>query len=225
MKQASPIVRAADLGSEAESEPTVATPLLQSHTSGHNNKHASRGEPGTIPQIHHHHKNHPQFARVLLIVTASLFFVSISDYMQRAPWMRVVEDNVCRNYYKMTLPTEFDNPYEPIPEERCKVPDVQAKLAMLRGWDQMFGNIPSIITAVPYGIMADKYGRKPVIVLCLTGLLMGLAWIELVGYYSNFFAIEWYWFQNAFMFIGGGSPVARSMYFTILADVASEERR
>ena len=54
---------------------------------------------------------------------------------------------------------------------------------------------------------------------------MAVAWAELVGYFSNYIAIEWFWAGNAFLLIGGGSSVARSMYFAILADVASEERR
>lgn len=95
--------------------------------------------------------------------------------------MRVQEDIVCRHYYKRTFPNDFNDPFEPIPEDRCKVPDVQAKLAMLRGWDQTLSCIPSIIMAVPYGVVADKYGRRPVLLLSLSGVVMALAWSEFVG--------------------------------------------
>ena len=225
MKQYSPIVLASDLGSEAESEPSAATPLLSDRPTAHDHRPHSRDHSSTVPEIHHHHKTHPKFFFVVVIIIASLFFISIGDYMNRAPWTRILEDIVCRQYYHRTVPNEFENPFDPIPEDRCKVPDVQARVAMLRGWDQTFSCIPSILTAVPYGIIADKYGRKIVLVMCLFGITLAVAWTELVGYFSHFFAIEWLWAGNVFLFIGGGSSVARSMYFTILADVASEDKR
>ena len=70
--------------------------------------------------------------------------------MNRAPSMRIQEDIMCRHYYQRTAPNDFDDdPFQPIPEDRCKMPDVQAKLAMLRAWDQTLSNVPGLITAVP----------------------------------------------------------------------------
>lgn len=220
MKQSSPTTQASDRELEADSEPSDTTPLLQGHTTTH-----GHGPPPDTPTIRHHHKTHPKFFIVLLIVISSIFFVSIGDNMNQAPWMRIQEDIVCRAYYRSTFPNELKYSLDPIPEGWCKVPDVQAKLAMLRGWGHTFSCIPSIFTAVPYGVIADKYGRKIVMFLCLMGICLIVAWAEFVGYFSNFFAIEWFWAGNVFLFIGGGSQVARSTFFTILADVASEDRR
>jgi MFS family permease len=221
-----------DAGSDVNSEPSATTPLLHSgngntNTTAHDHEHEHHHHdrrPDT-PTIHHHHKRHPKFLKVVFIVLASLFFISIGDYMNRAPWMRIQEDIVCRAYYRHTFPHEFEGPFDPIPEDRCKVPDVQSKLAMLRGWDQTLSCIPSIFTAVPYGVIADKYGRKLVLVLSLVGIILSVSWAEAVGYFSHYIAIEWFWAGNAFLLIGGGSVVARATFFTILADVASEEVR
>jgi MFS family permease len=162
---------------------------------------------------------------VLLILFVGLFVVAFGDFMLRAPWMRIQEDIVCRDYYWKTFPNEFKNPYDPIPEDRCKVPDVQGRLAKLRGWDQTMSCIPGILTAVPYGVIADKYGRKIVLFLSLFGVILGAVWIEFTSYFSRYIAIEWFWAGNVFLFIGGGSTVLKSTVFTILADVASEELR
>lgn len=225
MVHSSSVRAASDAGSEADSEPSASTPLLQSNGNTTTTEHDHGQRDPNTPTIHHHHKRHPKFLKVVFIILASLCLVSVSDYMNRAPWMRIQEDIVCRQYYQHTFPNEFEDPFDPIPEDRCKVPDVQSKLAMLRGWDQTLSCIPSVFTAVPYGVVADKYGRKPVLILCLFGLLLSIAWAELVGYFSHYIALEWYWAGNAFLFIGGGSAVARATYFTILADVASEEIR
>jgi MFS family permease len=210
----------------AGTEPSVATPLLPGHTTAHDH----HDHDPQAPTIHHDKKKHPQFLTIVAIILTSLFLIAVGDFMIRAPWMRIQEDVVCRSYYTRTFPSLIPNPggpLEPIPEDRCKVPDVQSKLAMLRGWHQTISCVPSILTAVPYGVAADKYGRKVVLILCLTGIVLSLLWAEAVGWFSGkgYLAIEWLWAGNMFLFIGGGPPVSRSMFFTILADIASEEVR
>lgn len=90
--------------------------------------------------------------------------------------------------------------------------------------------------------MADKCGRKLVLMLGLGGLLLTLVWTMLVcGLYpdlertpltliridslSDVFNIRWVWFGNAFMVIGGGTSMIKAMYFAILADVVPEKNR
>ena len=217
--------RSSDAGSSADFESSATTPLLQGHnnTTAHDHHHHDHAD--AEPTIHHHHKTHPKFFAVVLIILSLLLVVSFGDFMNKAPFLRIQEDIVCRAYYRNTFPNEFENPYEPIPEDRCKAPDIQGRLANLRGWDQTLSCIPSVLTAVPYGVVADKYGRKIVMILSLLGLFLSLAWAEAVAYFSHYIAIEWYWAGNAFLFIGGGSAVLKSTLFTILADVASEDIR
>lgn len=37
-----------------------------------------------------------------------------------------------------------------------------------------------ILTAIPYGFMADKYGRKPVFLLSIFGVLLNVAGYEAI---------------------------------------------
>lgn len=85
----------------------------------------------------------------------------------------------------------------------------------------MFSCLPSI----PYGFMADRYGRKIVLLMALSGIFLGLCWNSTVGYFHDTFNIRWIWAGNAFLLLGGGSTVARSMFFTIVADVTPEDKR
>jgi hypothetical protein len=186
MGYSSAIRAASDAGSEADIEPSATTPLLlHGHTDttahdhhNHSHHHHDQDQSPATPKIHHHHNHHPKYFVVLLILFVGLFVVAFGDFMLRAPWMRIQEDIVCRDYYWKTFPNEFKNPYDPIPEDRCKVPDVQGRLAKLRGWDQTMSCIPGILTAVPYGVIADKYGRKIVLFLSLFGVILGAVWIE-----------------------------------------------
>lgn len=100
--------------------------------------------------------------------------------MQKAPLTRVLEDILCRQHYESTQPLGTHLTL-PIPEQRCKIPAVQGQLAMLRGWDATFSCIPTLLLALPYGYVADRYGRKIVLVLGLLGLTLSFAWTLLVG--------------------------------------------
>lgn len=123
---------------------------------------------------------HPKFFVVATICIASVFFIEIGDFMLKAPIMRTLESIICNSYYKSTLPVGMVLP-DPIPEDHCKIPIVQSQLAMLKGWDLTFSCIPGIIAAVPYGVMADKYGRKLVLMLALLGVLLSLFWVMVIG--------------------------------------------
>jgi MFS family permease len=134
-------------------------------------------EPRDLPeggQTHSSH-HHPQFFRVASIIITAVFLIEMSDYMIKAPLMRLLEDVICRSYYESAEPPSIDLSI-PIPEENCKLPGVQSQLAMLKGWDTVISCIPGLLLSVPYGVLADKHGRKLVLVLALGGIMLSLLW-------------------------------------------------
>jgi MFS family permease len=52
---------------------------------------------------------------------------------------------------------------------------------MLKGWDLSFSCIPAIFLAVPYGALADRVGRKTVLLVSLLGIVLGNWWTIAVG--------------------------------------------
>jgi hypothetical protein len=123
---------------------------------------------------------HPHFLRVAIICIMCIFLVEVGDFMQRAPLMRIMEDIICRRYYESALNAGIDLSL-PIPEKDCKGPVVQSELAMVRGWDATFSCIPGLLLAVPYGVIADKFGRKLVLTLGLLGAVLSVVWGITVG--------------------------------------------
>ncbi|KAF5871299.1 putative alternative oxidase protein [Botrytis fragariae] len=164
--------------------------------------------------------------RVSVICILSVLVVEIGNYMLQAPLARTLEDILCRDYYSSApLSGYSEAPRLSIPESHCKNDVIQGKLAMLRGWDGTLACIPGLIMSVPFGVLADKIGRKAVLFMSLIGIGLGLVWVQVICYFDTFFDIRWIWSANLFTLIGGGSAVARTMYYTIIADVVAEEQR
>lgn len=70
---------------------------------------------------------------VLVVITFMLFAMVLSAVVLIIPLARLIEDDLCRRYY---------NTHEPIEEERCKVDEIQARLAWLGG---AYGFVHAII--------------------------------------------------------------------------------
>ena len=87
------------------------------------------------------------------------------------------------------------------------------------------GYRPGILLAIYYGSVAGKYGRKRVLLLFSTGMLLSLAWVVLVCSFDGRIPIRLIWLSSLFIFIGGGSRVAKAMLFTIVSDAVDPGHR
>lgn len=170
--------RPADDDDETANE---SSPLLAAGTS------SSRDRPSSIaPSVA---PNHPKFLRVVIMCVLLAFLLDFGDSLQRAPMMRIFEDAICRKYYEAlgsTIKPRIDLSL-PIPEDDCKIPPVQGELAMLKALDMTFASLPSLVVAVPYGYVADTYGRKLVLILVVSGLTLGFGWSLVVGEFFRVF--------------------------------------
>jgi MFS family permease len=78
---------------------------------------------------------------------------------------------------------------------------------------------------VPYGILADIYGRKLISSLGLIGLVLGDLWTVTVLILYRVFPFRAALASTAFQLIGGGNAVMISVMLAIIADVATSENR
>lgn len=76
---------------------------------------------------------------------------------------QILESILCRQYYDTSDPTL---------DPRCKDETVQGELSMLLSMRATFELLPTVIFSIPYGIAADIYGRKPVIILATIGCVL-----------------------------------------------------
>jgi MFS family permease len=114
------------------------------------------GDRGTVLRI---------FAVFLPLVMAS--------YISFAAETAILQQIVCDNYYgKPSLDTNA--------QDRCKVRQVQAEVATINGWRSVFEILPPMVVIVPYGMLADRIGRKPVFLLAICGCFLSDLWVRTI---------------------------------------------
>lgn len=109
----------------------------------------------------------PPLRRLAIALPYLLVFLAfeIAVSLVAIPMSPIQEVIICRKHYADVVGAD----------PRCKNEVVQSELSMLKGWEVTFALIPGMVTAVPYGMAADKYGRRLVLGLSLLGLTLSQA--------------------------------------------------
>jgi hypothetical protein len=120
---------------------------------------------------------------MVVLAFALVAIIDMGAFLAEAPRTRVYESNICLGYYRETDPSVIGKDGL-IAEKLCKVDAVQQKMAMIFGWQEMFDAIPSIFMAIPFGVLADKVGRKWIFTASLMGLQLNSAWVLVICKHS-----------------------------------------
>lgn len=119
------------------------------------------------------------WTRVIAICAAIVISANIADYLSKAPKIRLFESIICSKHWLQLDPSVVRGDGS-VPEALCKVDVVQDQLASILGWQLFFDAIPAILLPIPYGWLADRYGRKWILVAGLLGITASFAWILVV---------------------------------------------
>ncbi|ODA83166.1 hypothetical protein RJ55_01677 [Drechmeria coniospora] len=147
---------------------------------------------------------------VIAMCVLFLFIVETSGVIIEPPKLQLMEDIICRDQYPDHLMGVDDG--------RCKDAEVQKTLAMVRSWSLSSEMFVPLLVQIPYGIIADKYGRRIVLFLALFGCCLQLAWVMVTLSFPDVFSIWAMLYGSITYFIGGGGQMAVAMLWTILAD-------
>lgn len=107
--------------------------------------------------------------RILVIGSLIILLADFGGYLSAPAQIKIFEDILCRQYYSSS-----DD------ESACKAAPIQSELAFINGWNDTFIALPSIFVAVPFGLLADRIGRKPCVLLGFLGVVLGDIWTRLV---------------------------------------------
>ncbi|OTA26414.1 hypothetical protein BTJ68_10583 [Hortaea werneckii EXF-2000] len=119
--------------------------------------------------------------RPVLLINMLFVLNGLGYFISVAPQTQLFENLVCDAYYQSSAPQTAPKQQKPS-QDPCKVPAVQETLAMIFGFQTFFDGIPGLLLAMPYGVAADKVGRKPVLLLSMAGQVFAAAWVLFVAW-------------------------------------------
>ncbi|KAJ5751037.1 hypothetical protein N7533_008065 [Penicillium manginii] len=162
--------------------------------------------------------------RLKLTLFLMILAVDIGFAFLEGPMVRILESIACRQYFAVVDPSKIGaNGY--IPEDQCKLPEVQSELAAVKGYHMFFDGLLSAAMAFPYGLLADRRGRKSTLALGLPGFAINSIITVAVMWFSDIFPLRAIWLSSLAWLIGGGPVVAFAIIWTMMADVTTESER
>ncbi|KAI1763481.1 MFS general substrate transporter [Hypoxylon sp. FL1150] len=154
---------------------------------------------------------------VLGVFYVIVFLASGAGAFLTIPMTRIYEDILCHEHFGIP-------PSQPIDEETCKVDVVQSRLAYLFAVLESLNAGLSCLVALLWGIVADRIGRKPVLVISSFGYVVYVLLIMTVGWFSAALPTRLVWIASAAHLFGGQPAMLAAMY-SILSDVVPESNR
>ncbi|PYI21871.1 MFS general substrate transporter [Aspergillus violaceofuscus CBS 115571] len=189
---------------------------------------------------HHHHHHHHQDEeedeedvkllnkkirfRLMVTLFAMILAVEVGICMSNGPVTRIFESIACREYYAQYDPTQIGANGQ-VDEDLCKIKEVQQDLAAVKGYMEFFDGTLSAILAIPYGLMADRFGRKSTICLSIPGFVLNCLMQLAVMWFPDTFPLRTVWASSLAWLLGGGPVVAFAIIWTMMSDVSTEEER
>ncbi|PYI07673.1 MFS transporter [Aspergillus sclerotiicarbonarius CBS 121057] len=162
--------------------------------------------------------------RLMVTLFAMILAVEVGICMSNGPVTRIYESIACREYYAQYDPTQIGVDGE-VKEELCKVKAVQQDLAAVKGYMEFFDGILSAFLAIPYGLLADRRGRKSTICLSIPGFALNCIMQLTVMWFPDVFPLRTVWASSLAWLFGGGPVVAFAIIWTMMSDVSTEEER
>ena len=141
--------------------------------------------------------------KIVTCVLCLQFLISFAKHIIEVPSIRLFEIAICTRYYynqqKLSNPVAFSAAN--IREKECKIPQIQNELAFLTGWRFAFDAVPGLLTALIYGRLADRIGRRAILSLSFLGLLCSLVWVVIVCYANKVLPVKLVWASSVFVFV------------------------
>lgn len=145
------------------------------------------------PLLAHQQFEHPVPRRTVYTVFglsyALIFCSQLYAMAFNTLYAQALEGILCRDTYPDVT--------DPLADKRCKGDAVQSQLSVLTSMEASFEMLPPLILGIVYGLIADVYGRKPIMVLATLGACLycladmaiceWLSWFRLARLWLIFF--------------------------------------
>ncbi|KAK4112325.1 hypothetical protein N656DRAFT_798136 [Canariomyces notabilis] len=182
--------------------------------SGEDGRHGSQHGRPTNPSL----PGAPRRAiRPLLLLIA---LVTLAWSLYQLPVSRVVESRLCHDYYAAHDPSVLP-PAGNVPEELCKLDEVQQQLGRIQGVMDAMWVAGDFVMTIPLVSLADHYGYRFVLCLNLVPRIFLLGWTFMVGYFDQALPVNAILAAPALSFLGGDC-VFNSVVYSLIADLTDD---
>ncbi|KAG7283956.1 hypothetical protein NEMBOFW57_010314 [Staphylotrichum longicolle] len=168
------------------------------------------------------HKQHAPTAprraiRPLLLLVA---LVNLAWSLYQLPVSRVLESRLCREHYAAHDPSALP-PDGSVPEELCKVDEVQQRLGRIQGTVEALWVAGDFFMTIPLVSVADHYGPHVVLCLNLVPRVLLLAWTFAVGYFDRVLPVNAILAAPVFSLLGGDC-VFNSIVYALVSELTDD---
>lgn len=101
---------------------------------------------------------------ILVLLAGSLALILLGESFQEPAFGEIEEGIFCREYYTNITDSATD--------PRCKDERVQSDIAMLEAVEATIRFVVSLVTAIPYGMAAERVGRQRILSLSMLGMAL-----------------------------------------------------
>ncbi|KAK3937026.1 major facilitator superfamily domain-containing protein [Diplogelasinospora grovesii] len=177
---------------------------------------------------HHHHYYHSQHSppkapppkTVIRALLGLLVLVNLSWSLYQLPLNRVIERRLCAEYYLSHDPRVIGGDGS-VPEELCKVDEIQQGLGKLQGGMETAWIVGDFIMTIPLVSLVDLYGRRAVLWLNLIPRIALLFWTFCVGYFHDSLPTNSILVAPLFSVLGGDC-VFNSIVYALVASLTDD---
>ncbi|KAI4281097.1 MAG: hypothetical protein L6R35_005743 [Caloplaca aegaea] len=109
----------------------------------------------------------------VILITLTVFIIDVAFRLFDAPQIEIFEHIICNAYYKSNsaIPTANRSHWmKATGNSSCVVDAVQSELAILTQIKVTLDMLPSLVLAIPYGSLAETFGRKPIMFMSTIGI-------------------------------------------------------
>ncbi|KAE8354939.1 putative MFS transporter [Aspergillus coremiiformis] len=162
--------------------------------------------------------------RLIITLVVILLAFETGGYMIPGPMTRIIESIACRKYWAVHDPSQIPANGQ-VAEKLCKIPAVQTEVTTVKGYSDFWEELCSTLFAIPYSLLADRYGRKTLICLTIPGFILNGIITNSVLWFSNILPLRGIWFAALAWAVGGGPTMAMAIVWTMIADVTTNSQR
>ncbi|KAF5856323.1 hypothetical protein ETB97_007531 [Aspergillus alliaceus] len=162
--------------------------------------------------------------RLVFTLVAILLAFEVGAQMIPGPMVRIIESIACTSYWRAHNPSEVPTLHH-LPEQLCKIEEVQAEVATVKGYSDFLEGLLCALCAIPYGLLADRHGRRRALRLTIPGFLINSVITNSVLWFSDSLPLRAIWLAAFSWIIGGGPTVALVVIWTMLADLSQSANR